>query len=87
MMLTDAIVRLLPGVLGDIESALEDSYMDGLLEAPQYTRPAVFKNLEVPEVLLNGHHLKIKEWQLEQSLEKTKRLRPDLFQKYKEDNY
>lgn len=78
MVLTDAIGRLLPGVLGDETSALTDSFQDGLLEAPLYTRPAEFEGLEVPEVLRSGHAKKIAEWHEEQALEKTRRLRPDL---------
>lgn len=78
LVLIDSIVRLLPGVLGNIESALADSLMDGLLEPPQYTRPAVFRNLEVPKVLLSGNHKDIKNWQYQQSLLKTKKIRPDL---------
>ncbi|HRP02352.1 MAG TPA: tRNA (guanosine(37)-N1)-methyltransferase TrmD [Candidatus Kapabacteria bacterium] len=82
LILTDAIVRLLPGVISDLESALEDSYQNDLLEAPQYTRPREYKGLSVPEVLLSGNKAKIDEWKLNQSIEKTKRLRPDLYQKY-----
>lgn len=78
IVLTDAIVRLLPGVLGDLSSALEDSFMEGLLEAPQYTRPAIFKGLEVPNVLLNGNHKEIEKWKEEQSYLKTKERRKDL---------
>lgn len=78
LVLIDSIVRLLPGVLGNIESALADSLMDGLLEPPQYTRPAVFRNLEVPKILLSGNHKDIKNWQYQQSLLKTKKIRPDL---------
>lgn len=85
MVLADSIVRLLPGVISDIDSALKDSFMDGLLEAPQYTRPAEFLGLPVPEILLGGHHKHIEEWQHEQALEKTKKLRPDLYQKYMEE--
>ena len=81
VVLTDAIVRLLPGVLGDSESALEDSYQNGLLEPPQYTRPADFRGMKVPDVLLGGNHKEIKNWQLEQSLAKTKKLRPELYKK------
>jgi len=81
VVLTDAIVRLLPGAIGDSASALDDSLMDGLLEAPQYTRPADFRGLKVPEILLSGHHKRISQWQQEQSLEKTKRVRPDLLNK------
>lgn len=82
MVLADAIVRLLPGVISDIDSALKDSFMDGLLEALQYTRPADYRGMTVPEILLGGHHKNIEKWQLEQSLEKTKQLRPDLYEKY-----
>ena len=76
--MTDAIVRLLPGAMGDTESALNDSFQDGLLSAPMYTRPADYKGWKVPEVLLSGNEAKIRDWELEQSLERTKRLRPDL---------
>lgn len=81
MVLTDSIVRLLPGVLGDAESALEDSFMDGLLEAPYYTKPAEYRGWKAPVVLLGGNHKKIKEWREAQALEKTKRIRPDLLDK------
>ena len=76
--MTDAIVRLIPGVLSDEQSALSDSFQDNLLAAPVYTRPANYKGWMVPEVLLSGHDAKIKEWELSQSLERTRRLRPDL---------
>ena len=76
--MTDAIVRLIPGVLSDEQSALSDSFQDNLLAAPVYTRPANYTGWEVPEVLLSGHDAKIKEWELSQSLERTRRLRPDL---------
>lgn len=78
IVLTDAIVRLLPGVLGDLSSALEDSFMDGLLEPPQYTRPAEFRGMKVPEVLISGDHSKIDKWKEEQAIEKTKAKRKDL---------
>lgn len=78
MVLVDSIVRLIPGVLGDAESALEDSYQDGLLEAPYYTRPAEFRGMKVPEVLLGGNHKEIREWRLERSLEKTRKRRKQL---------
>jgi tRNA (guanine37-N1)-methyltransferase len=78
LVLADSIIRLIPGAIGDSESALEDSLMDGLLEAPQYTRPADFKGYKVPEILLSGHHQKINDWKREQSYEKTKKIRPDL---------
>ncbi|HHH53625.1 MAG TPA: tRNA (guanosine(37)-N1)-methyltransferase TrmD [Bacteroidetes bacterium] len=74
----DSIVRLIPGVLNDSESALNDSFQDGLLGPPEYTRPADFKGWKVPEVLLSGHEAKIKEWRLEQSIKRTKKRRPDL---------
>lgn len=76
--MVDSIVRLVPGVLSDEQSALSDSFQDNLLAAPVYTRPADYKGWAVPEVLLSGHELNIKEWELAQSLERTKRLRPDL---------
>lgn len=76
--MTDAIVRLLPGALGDVESALNDSFQDGLLEAGVYTRPADYKGWKVPEILLSGHQAKIEEWMYEQSLKHTEERRPDL---------
>ena len=77
----DAIVRVIPGVIGDEQSALSDSFQDGLLAAPVYTRPAEYKGWRVPEVLLSGHEARIKEWELAQSLERTQKLRPDLLKK------
>lgn len=79
MVLVDSIVRLLPGVLGDAESSLEDSFQQGLLEPPYYTRPADFRGMKVPDVLLGGNHKEIQEWRLEQAYKKTKERRPDLF--------
>ena len=76
--LIDAIVRLLPRVLGDSQSALDDSFQNGLLEAPLYTRPSDFRGMKVPDVLLNGNHKEIEVWKTEQALEKTKKLRPDM---------
>ena len=76
--MADSIVRLVPGVLSDEQSALSDSFQDNLLAAPVYTRPADYKGWKVPEILLSGHEAKIKEWELSQSLERTRRLRPDL---------
>lgn len=76
--ITDAIVRLLPGAIGDEQSALSDSFQDNLLAAPDYTRPAEYNGWRVPDILLSGHEAKIKEWQHEQALERTRRLRPDL---------
>lgn len=74
----DSVVRLLPGVLGDVESALSDSFQDSMLEGPVYTRPAEYKDMQVPEVLLSGNHKKIEKWRRKKSLEKTKKIRPDL---------
>ena len=76
--MADAIVRVLPGAIGDEQSALSDSFQDNLLEAPVYTRPADYKGWKVRDILLSGHEAKIKEWQLQQSMERTRRLRPDL---------
>ena len=79
--MTDAIVRIVPGVIGDEQSALSDSFQDNLLAAPVYTRPADYKGWTVPEILLSGHEANIKEWELQQSFERTKALRPDLLKK------
>ncbi|MBR1755541.1 MAG: tRNA (guanosine(37)-N1)-methyltransferase TrmD [Bacteroidaceae bacterium] len=76
--MADAIVRIIPGVIGDEQSALSDSFQDNLLAAPVYTRPAEYRGWRVPDILLSGHEAKIKEWELQQSLERTRRLRPDL---------
>ena len=76
--IADAVVRLLPGAIGDEQSALSDSFQDGLIEAPVYTRPEVFNGWHVPESLLSGHQAKIAEWKMQQSLERTRRLRPNL---------
>lgn len=76
--LTDSVVRLLPGVLGDETSALSDSFQDGLLSPPVYTRPAVYKNWKVPGILLSGNEKKINEWQMEKALERTRQRRPDI---------
>ncbi len=78
--LVDAIVRLIPGSITDATSALSDSFQDGLLSPPVYTRPAEYKTWKVPEVLLSGNHLLIEEWLHDQALEKTKNIRPDLLQ-------
>ena len=78
MVLTDCLSRFIPGVLGSEESAADESFSDSLLEYPQYTRPAEFRGMEVPEVLLNGHHAKIQAWRLEQARLKTALNRPDL---------
>lgn len=76
--ITDAVVRLIPGVLSDETSALTDSFQDNLLSAPVYTRPADYKGWKVPDILLSGNTKKIEEWQMEQSVKRTKLLRPDL---------
>jgi tRNA (guanine37-N1)-methyltransferase len=78
MVIIDAVTRLLPGALGDDESAHEESFSHGLLEYPQYTRPAEFRDLKVPEVLLSGNHAEIAKWRAEQSRQRTKERRPDL---------
>lgn len=80
LVLVDAVVRLLPGVLGDATSALSDSFQDDLLDAPSYTRPAEFRGEKVPEVLLSGDHRRIEAWREAQRLEKTKIRRPDLLE-------
>ncbi len=77
-MIADAIVRVIPGVIGDEQSALSDSFQDGLLAPPVYTRPSEYKGWKVPDVLLSGHERKIEEWRHEQALERTRKLRPDL---------
>lgn len=79
--ITDSLVRLIPGVLSDETSALSDSFQDNLLAPPVYTRPAEYKGWEVPEILLSGNSKEIEKWQMEQSIERTKRLRPDLYKK------
>jgi tRNA (guanine37-N1)-methyltransferase len=78
--LCDAIIRLIPGVLGDESSALTDSFQDNLLSPPVYTRPSEYKGLEVPKILLSGNFPKIDEWRNEQALERTKKIRPDLLE-------
>ena len=81
MVLVDCVSRFIPGVLGSEESPEEESFSDGLLEYPQYTRPREWNGMEVPEVLLSGNHAKIREWRRQQSLLATQRFRPDLFEK------
>ena len=78
MVVVDAVTRLLPGVLGDDESSHEESFSHGLLEYPQYTRPAEFRGMKVPEVLLSGNHAQIAKWRAEQAAQRTKERRPDL---------
>lgn len=84
MVMMDAISRLVPGVLGNGDSADTESFSDGLLEYPQYTRPAEVLGRKVPEVLLSGHHEKIERWRQEKSLERTRKFRPDLYRRWKE---
>ena len=79
--MASAIVRIIPGVISDEQSALSDSFQDNLLAAPVYTRPADYNGWKVPDILLSGHEAKIKEWELQQSLERTRKLRPDLLGK------
>lgn len=76
--IADAVVRLVPGVISDDQSALSDCFQDDMLAAPIYTRPAEYKGWRVPDILLSGNEAKIKDWEMEQALERTKRLRPDL---------
>ncbi len=83
MVMVDAIARLVPGVLHNDESAATESFNNDLLEYPQYSRPEIWHDKRVPEILLSGDHAKVDEWRLEQSIEKTKRLRPDLYEKWK----
>ena len=78
MVVVDAVSRLMPGVLGDDESSVDESFAEGLLEYPQYTRPAELCGMSVPPVLLSGDHARIARWRREQSLRKTARVRPDL---------
>lgn len=78
MVLIDTVSRLLPGVLGNDESSIDESFSNGLLEYPQYTRPEVWNGVSVPEVLISGHHANIKKWQHEESVNKTKKNRPEL---------
>lgn len=86
MVVIDSVSRLVPGVLNNSESARTESFSDGLLEYPQYTRPVEFRGSRVPEVLLSGHHGNIDAWRHEKSLERTSQYRPDLYEKYKEEH-
>lgn len=79
--ITDAIVRLIPGAIGDEQSALSDSFQDNLLAPPVYTRPSDYNGWRVPDILLSGHEARIAEWRYDQALERTRRLRPDLLDK------
>ena len=78
LLLMDAVARLIPGVLGDSESALTDSFQAGMLDCEYYTRPAEFRGMRVPEILLSGHHKKIEEWRSDNALKRTQQRRPDL---------
>jgi tRNA (guanine37-N1)-methyltransferase len=84
VVLADAVIRLLPGVLSDETSALTDSFQDNLLAPPVYTRPAEYKGMKVPDILLSGHKQKIEDWRAEQAIERTKQRRPDLLKKLNE---
>ncbi|MBQ2184214.1 MAG: tRNA (guanosine(37)-N1)-methyltransferase TrmD [Lachnospiraceae bacterium] len=85
MVMVDCISRLIPGVLGSDESASDESFSDGLLEYPQYTRPEVWQGKSVPDVLLSGNHKEIEKWRMEMSLKRTKERRPDLYESIKEE--
>ena len=82
MVVIDTISRLVPGVLNNSESAETESFENGLLEYPQYTRPVEFNGMRVPDVLLSGHHGKVEEWRYQKSLERTKKFRPDMYEAY-----
>ncbi len=82
MVMTDAIVRLLPGAVSDAESVLDDSFMNGLLDAPHYTKPSDFRGMIVPEILRSGNHALVKQWREHESIEKTKVRRPDLYDQW-----
>ena len=86
MVLVEAISRLVPGVLGDPESTVEESFTDGLLEYPQYTRPRDYQGFKVPEILISGDHKKIRDWQKAEAVKKTARVRPDLLKKNKQQD-
>lgn len=84
MVIADSVVRLVPGVIKE-DSHLQDSFQNDLLDFPQYTRPREYKGMKVPEVLLNGNHAEIEKWRKEKQIEKTKRVRPDLWERYKNE--
>ena len=86
MVLVEAISRLVPGVLGDPESVVEESFTDGLLEYPQYTRPRDYQGFKVPEILISGDHKKIRDWQKAEAVKKTAQVRPDLLKKNKQQD-
>ena len=80
MLIVDSVTRLLPGALGDDESAADESFSHGLLEYPHYTRPAEFRGMKVPDILLSGHHAEIEKWRKEQAKQRTQKRRPDLLE-------
>jgi tRNA (guanine37-N1)-methyltransferase len=82
----DAVARLIPGALGDERSPVDESFANGLLEAPAYTKPNVFRNLAVPDILLSGNHPAIEAWKQKQAIARTKKNRPDLYEKWRRDN-
>jgi len=86
LVIADSVIRLIPGVLNNIESAETDSFESNLLDCEYYTRPEIYRDLKVPDILLSGHHEKIEEWKLKLKKEKTKKNRPDLWLKYKNEN-
>ena len=86
MVVIDAVTRLVPGVLGDDDSSRDESFSDGLLEYPHYTRPAEFRGMKVPDVLVSGNHAEIERWRREQALERTRQKRPDLLQRGAAEN-
>jgi tRNA (guanine37-N1)-methyltransferase len=85
MVVIDAVVRLLPGALGAEDGAADETFADGLLEHPQYTRPREYRGMSVPEVLLSGNHQAIAAWRLEQRRQRTRQRRPDLWEKYERE--
>lgn len=84
VVLVDAVIRFIPGVIGHPDAVMEDSFQNGLFDAPHYTRPEEFEGMGVPEVLREGNHAKIRQWRLEKALEKTRRVRPELVERYTE---
>jgi len=82
LIIADAVARYVPGFMGNAESLVDESFADGLLEYPQYTRPAEYEGMQVPEVLLSGHHGNVAAWRRDQRIEKTRRLRPDVYSNY-----
>ncbi|BFN36398.1 tRNA (guanosine(37)-N1)-methyltransferase TrmD [Fidelibacter multiformis] len=82
LVIIDAVIRLIPGVIGTLDSALSDSFSHPLLDCPWYTRPEVFEDLKVPDVLLSGHHARIETWRQEERIKKTRERRPDLYHKW-----